>query len=77
MFFVSVFCLNIYTLFFCFQVWIMATAQGELLACQPYAGNSTQIADYGLGQGPNMVMGLTEQFGLVPGSRVSIKIFRK
>lgn len=49
----------------------MTSAQGELLCCQPYGGSSTHIQDYGLGQGPNVVLGLVEQFGLLPGSKVS------
>lgn len=49
----------------------MATPNGELLACQPYAGAKTQIPDVGLGQGPNVVVGLAEQFGLSPGSKIS------
>jgi len=55
---------------FGFKVWILASSTGELLACQPYGGSSTHIPDYGLGQGPNVVMGLTEQYGLLPGSKV-------
>jgi len=49
-------------------VWVLATAEGELLACQPYAGANIHITDYGLGQGPN-VLGLAEQYGLLPGSK--------
>ena len=56
---------------FC-KVWVLATSAGELLACQPYAGASTQIKDFGLGQGPNVVLGLCEQFGLRPGSKVYV-----
>jgi hypothetical protein len=48
----------------------MASSAGELLACQPYAGASTFIKDYGQGQGPNVVLGLSEQYGLLPGSKV-------
>ena len=51
----------------------MANAEGELLACQPYGGASTKIADYGLGQGPNVVIGLCEQFGLQRGTKVKNK----
>ncbi len=58
-------------------MWILATAEGELLACQPYGGASTKIRDYGLGQGPNVVLGLCEQFGVLPGSKVNFElIFR-
>ncbi len=50
----------------------MASSAGELLACQPYGGASTQIKDYGQGQGPNVVLGLTEQFGLLPAAKAWI-----
>jgi hypothetical protein len=43
-----------------------------MLACQPYGGAATHIKDYGLGQGPNVVLGLCEQFGLLPGSKVYV-----
>jgi hypothetical protein len=48
----------------------LASTEGELLACQPYGGASTHIPDYGLGQGPNVVLGLAEQYGLLPGCKV-------
>jgi hypothetical protein len=55
---------------------MMTSSIGELLVCQPYGGASTFIADYGQGQGPNVVLGLTEQYGLLPGSKAWIsKIF--
>ena len=50
-----------------FKIWILATSDGRLLTCQPYGGASTAIKQYGLGQGPDVVMGLSEQFGLLPG----------
>jgi len=49
----------------------MANPTGELLACQPYAGAKTKIPDVGLGQGPNVVYGLPDQFGLSPGSKIA------
>jgi hypothetical protein len=52
----------------------LASSTGELLACQPYGGSTTNIPDYGLGQGPNVIMGLSEQYGLLPGSKVYIFI---
>jgi hypothetical protein len=57
---------------FGYKVWILASSTGELLACQPYGGSTTNIRDYGLGQGPNVVLGLCEQYGLLPGSKVKI-----
>ena len=52
-------------------MWCLCTSTGELLACQPYAGVRTSIPDQGLGQGPNVVLGLCQQFGLSPGTKVS------
>jgi hypothetical protein len=57
---------------FGYKLWILATPTGELLAVQPYAGSSTHIPDFGLGQGPNVVMGLSLQYGLLPGAKVCI-----
>lgn len=54
-----------------YKVWCLATPAGELLAAQPYAGAKTMIEDVGLGQGPNVVYGLCEQFGLSTGSKVA------
>ena len=49
----------------------MANPAGELLAVQPYAGAKTMIPDVGLGQGPNVVYGLADQFDISPGSKVA------
>jgi DNA excision repair protein ERCC-6 len=57
---------------FGYKVWILASPQGELLAVQPYAGASTNIEDFGPGQGPNVVMGLVQQYGLLPGAKVYV-----
>ncbi len=46
----------------------MASTEGELQACQPYGGANTHVPDYG--QGPNVVLGQAEQYGLLPGSKV-------
>ena len=55
-----------------YKIWILATNDGRLLHCQPYGGASTAIKQYGLGQGPDVVLGLSEQFGLVQGTRVFV-----
>lgn len=57
---------------FGYKMWILATPSGELLWVQPYAGSSTHIGDFGLGQGPNVVMGLVLQCGLPPGTKVYV-----
>ena len=54
-----------------YKVWCLSTITEELLVCQPYAGVKTSIPDQGLGQGPNVVMGLCQQFGLSTGTKVS------
>jgi hypothetical protein len=41
-------------------------------ACQTYGGACTQIKEYGQGQGPNVVLRQTEQFGLLPGAKAWI-----
>ena len=57
-----------------YNLWMMASSDGELLACQPHDGpnnSSSHIQEYGLGgQGPNVVLALAEQYGLSPGSKV-------
>ena len=35
---------------------------------EPYCGSDTKIPDIGLGQGPNVVMGLVHKAGVQPGS---------
>jgi hypothetical protein len=57
---------------FGYKMWILATPSGELLWVQPYAGSNTHIADFGLGQGPNVVMGLSQQCDLPPGTKVYV-----
>ena len=56
---------------FGYKLWCMAAPTGELLRVQPYAGVKTHIADVGLGQGPNVIYGLSTQYGLKPGSKVA------
>ncbi len=56
---------------FGYKIWVLATAGGELLACEHYAGARTLLPDFGLGKGPNVVYWLVEKFGLEPGSKVA------
>ncbi|XP_065650814.1 piggyBac transposable element-derived protein 3-like [Hydra vulgaris] len=53
------------------KVWCLATAEGKLLACQPYAGLKTKNKNNGLGQGPDVVLSLSEQYGLKKGIKVA------
>lgn len=56
---------------FGYKIWVLATPSGEVLACQPYGGANTMISDQGLGQGPNVVLGLAQQRGLKEGTKVA------
>ncbi len=55
-----------------FKVWIAATAEVELLCYQPYGGAATHIKDYGLGQGPNVLLSLALRFKLLQGTKVYV-----
>ena len=41
-----------------------------MLWVEPYCGACTNLPDYGLGQGPNVVLGLTDASGLPPGTKI-------
>jgi hypothetical protein len=55
------------TTHFGYKIWVLATAGGQLLAGEPYAGARTLLPDFGLGMGSNMVYGLVEK--VWPGAR--------
>ena len=55
---------------FGFKVWVMCTPSGELLRCVPYAGSKTNIFQYGLSQGLDVVYDLVESVHHLPGSKV-------
>jgi hypothetical protein len=51
-------------------VWAICTADGAGVWFEPYCGASTQVADVGLGQGPNVVLDLVRKAELGPGSQI-------
>ena len=55
---------------FGFKVWVLATTTGELVACTPYGGAKTQLFKHGLGQGPDVVYGLTQKANLQEGTKI-------
>ncbi len=59
------------------KVWILVSTEGELLACQPFSGASTHIPDFGLGQGPIVILGLSEHYSLLLGSEVYFSAMNK
>jgi hypothetical protein len=48
----------------------MCTTEGAGVVFQPYCGRDTRIDDFGLGQGPNVVLSLTDMARLAPGSEI-------
>ncbi|MPC07474.1 hypothetical protein E2C01_000036 [Portunus trituberculatus] len=56
---------------FGFNVWVLATSNGETIRCDPYGGAKTKLFTYGLSQGPDVVYGLVEDAKLVPGTKVA------
>ena len=54
-----------------FKIWTCATSDGMPAWFEPYCCTNTLIRDQGLGQGPNVVLGLVEKAGLRPGMRVT------
>ena len=53
-----------------FQVWALCTDTGAGVWYEPYCGRDTNVDDVGLGQGPNTVLQLAENAGLVPGEEL-------
>lgn len=49
-------------------MWALTTSTGFGCYFEPYCGGSTRIPDAGLGQGPNVVLGLVEKMELQPGA---------
>ncbi|XP_068240322.1 piggyBac transposable element-derived protein 3-like [Palaemon carinicauda] len=52
---------------FGFKVWAACTSDGSLLYCEPYCGSDTKIPDIGLGQGPNVVVEMSNKNNLQAG----------
>ena len=44
-----------------FKIWAICSSDGYTIHLEPYAGSYTQLPEYGLGQGPNVVLGLVEK----------------
>ena len=44
-----------------YKLWAICSSDGYTIHIEPYAGSFTQLPDYGLGQGPNVVLGLVEK----------------
>ena len=55
---------------FGYKVWAICDSQGFIRWVEPYCGRHTQIEDYGMGQGPNVVAGLVVKGVIDPGSLI-------
>ena len=55
---------------FGFKLWCIASPQGVLKHVVPYAGSKTKLPNYGLSQGPDVVLGMCEKAQLKPGDKV-------
>ena len=53
-----------------YKVWTLSTSDGYCLWMEPYCGAATRIPDLGLGQGPNVVVGLAMKADLRPGTNI-------
>ena len=48
----------------------MCDARGWMTRVEPYCGSHTNLPDYDLGQGPNVVLGLVEAAEVPPGGKI-------
>ena len=55
---------------FGFKIWVICTPAGAQIRCVPYAGAKTNVFQYALSQGPDVVYDLVENVKLIPGSEV-------
>ena len=53
-----------------YKVWTLATSKGAGVIFERYCGKDTQLNDNGLGQGPSVVLGLSEKAELEPGPKI-------
>ena len=51
-----------------FKNWAICSDDGFLYQAEPYCGKSTESPDFGLGCGPNVVLGLLEKVNVPCGS---------
>ena len=55
---------------FGFKMWCACSPSGIPLHCEPYAGASTEVPDYGLGKCGDVVANAITRLGLDPGTQV-------
>ena len=55
---------------FGFKIWSLSTSSGSIVQVEPYCGSSTRIQKHFNNMGPDVVVGLVTQAGVVSGSEV-------
>ena len=53
-----------------FKVWALCDVKGFSVHLEPYCGKFTDLPDYGMGQGPNVVAGLVEKGEVCGGTKL-------
>ena len=56
----------------CNSLWCINSSEGYLLHAEPYCGVDTDLPDTGLGQSPDVVLGLIEKCEVKAGSTVTL-----
>ena len=62
-------------IWFGFKLWCLASTDKYLFHAELYCGADTKLSDTGLGQGADVVLGLTDKCGLSSGSSVTLTTF--
>lgn len=55
---------------FGFKLWTLASPEGFMFHAEPYSGSSTKLPQTGLGQGPDVVLGLIEKVQAREGNHI-------
>ena len=53
-----------------YKVWALCDYKGHTVHCEPYCGESTQLETFNMGQGPDVVVGLVKDSGLLEGTKI-------
>ena len=57
-------------IWFGFKIWEICDVKGFTRHLEPYCGKSTLLEQFGLGQGPDVVLGLCKKSDVSPGTKI-------
>ena len=63
-------CIILFSCRFGFKIWGLCSSSGFVVQVEPYCGSSTNIPKHFANMGPDVVVGLVTQAGVVSGSEV-------